>query len=96
MSILDMKHHHSSSVDVATDQEFDALVAQGQSSVVTAAVSQTPTTGVASRVARFFAALRRSSTFSTGGAAFADHRIYEEYRASLARRDREHEVALQK
>ncbi len=96
MSILDMKHHHSSSVDVDTDQEFDALVAQVQAPVVTTTVAETSTKEVASRLARFFAALHRSNTFSTGGAAFADHRIYEEYRASLARRDREHEVALQK
>lgn len=96
MSILDMKHHQSSSADVATDQQFDALVAQVDAPIVSTHVASSPPNEAGSRVARFFAALRHSSVLSAGGPEFADPRIYDEYLAGLARRDREQETILQK
>lgn len=88
MSILETKH--SRPADII---EEDRRVAAATSAPVSPARS-IPVHGAtrARRIVRFFAAVRHSNAIATGGVAFADPRIYEEYRAGVARRERDREA----
>jgi hypothetical protein len=92
MSILETRHSRSADESLDTDHSLASVNAPVSAPKATDVVVA-PATPRLSRLARFFAAVRHSNGFATGGAAFADPRIYEEYRAGVARRDRDNDIA---
>lgn len=92
MSIVETRPSHSSAIDQGAAREAD-VVATAPSPPVLTTVQLAPSREGLSRLVRFFAAVRHSHGFATSADAFADPRIYEEYRAGVARRDRDLDAA---
>ena len=94
MSIVQTRTSHTSTVDEGTARESD-VVATAPSQPLSTTVHAEPSRQRLSRLVRFLAAVRHGNGFATTGDAFADPRIYEEYRAGVARRERDHDAARQ-
>jgi hypothetical protein len=83
MSILDTKHDDAALVDFTFDHEL----AVGAATLAAAIAQEHRPASEGGRVAHFFTAMRQRSLIKNGASLFAEPALYEEYRASLARRD---------
>jgi hypothetical protein len=84
MSIVDTKRNGTALVDFAVE-DLAPTAAAPRVSNVEVPLSAEARESVSSHIARFFAALRHSSTIGKNGFMLRDRAVYEEFRASAAR-----------